>query len=313
MLNPWKTDALQRLENTLKIRKRRRIGLLFWGFLFSTIVCVIFLQLGGACVTMVARSFEGPSDVYNRGVAHLNRGEYDNAISEFSRIMSMSPVSSDAYCARGVCYLRKDDYLWALRDFDVALNLNPKNETANYNLAICCRKLVEQVTRSLARDGLISAQGKLKGYIRSLEKGEYPPEALNSLAWFLVSGPTEIRDARVALRLAEKATTKDSERWNFQGTLGVAQYRCGHYSAALATLTKADELYNRDHAGRIQSAHHPVHVATIAMSLFQTGRNEDARGYFRQLQTLMKDPSNANDPDTRTLAEEAESLLGLGG
>jgi len=47
-------------------------------------------------------------DYYNQGVARLEKGEYDAAISDLTKAIKMRPRSALAHFYRGRAYFRKD-------------------------------------------------------------------------------------------------------------------------------------------------------------------------------------------------------------
>jgi tetratricopeptide (TPR) repeat protein len=66
------------------------------------------------------------------------------------------------------------------------------------------------------------------------------PEALNEFAWFLVDCPdVTLRDPQRAIQLAEQAVSQRPGSGAFWNTLGIAQYRAGQWSAAIADLEKS--------------------------------------------------------------------------
>ena len=71
---------------------------------------------------------------YNRGVAHLRKGQNDQAISDFSMAILLNPKFVMAYNNRGLAYGRdKGRYDKAISDFNKAIELNPRNvEAYNY-------------------------------------------------------------------------------------------------------------------------------------------------------------------------------------
>jgi eukaryotic-like serine/threonine-protein kinase len=65
------------------------------------------------------------------------------------------------------------------------------------------------------------------------------PTLFNERAWRLLTGPEAQRNPTRALELAQKAVERAPHDNNFQNTLGVAQYRCRQYKAAVVTLEKS--------------------------------------------------------------------------
>ncbi len=46
----------------------------------------------------------GESDHYNKGIEHYNRGDYDNAVVEFERVIAETTNKSDPYYQLGMFY-----------------------------------------------------------------------------------------------------------------------------------------------------------------------------------------------------------------
>jgi Tfp pilus assembly protein PilF len=63
--------------------------------------------------------------------------------------------------------------------------------------------------------------------------------ANNNLAWLLVAGPKELRDAQAALPLARKAAELEPNTAVCLNTLGVVLYRNGLYAEAITVLEKS--------------------------------------------------------------------------
>jgi tetratricopeptide (TPR) repeat protein len=64
----------------------------------------------------LAGSRDKSVDHYNRGTADLKRGEYDQAISEFTKAIEISPGFAAAYGNRGLAYAKKGEYDLAISD-----------------------------------------------------------------------------------------------------------------------------------------------------------------------------------------------------
>ena len=65
-------------------------------------------------------------DFYNQGLAWYQKGEYDRAISDFTKVLEMAPEGMDNYVVyynRGLAYYKLRDYDLAIKDFDTGLQL----------------------------------------------------------------------------------------------------------------------------------------------------------------------------------------------
>jgi len=72
----------------------------------------------------------------NRGVDYLGKGDYDQAISEFTKAIEIDPSLPDAYSNRGDAYLHKANYDQAISDCTKAIAINPNFETAYLNRGV---------------------------------------------------------------------------------------------------------------------------------------------------------------------------------
>ena len=64
-------------------------------------------------------------EYYNGGVARLEKGENDAAISDFTKAIEMRPGFANAYFYRGRAYLHKGENDQALSDLDKAIEIDP--------------------------------------------------------------------------------------------------------------------------------------------------------------------------------------------
>jgi len=71
----------------------------------------------------------------NRGAAYGEKGQYDQAISEFNKAIEINTRYSKAYNNRGIVYRRKGQYDRAISDFNKAIEINPLDAEAYNNMA----------------------------------------------------------------------------------------------------------------------------------------------------------------------------------
>ena len=62
----------------------------------------------------------------NRGFDYCQTGQYDQAISDFSKAIEMNPRLAPAYNNRGAAYLYKGQYDRAISDLSKAIEINPR-------------------------------------------------------------------------------------------------------------------------------------------------------------------------------------------
>jgi serine/threonine protein kinase/WD40 repeat protein/Tfp pilus assembly protein PilF len=92
--------------------------------------------------------------------------------------------------------------------------------------------------------------GEAVGFLRQALRADpdFAP-AHNDLAWILVAGPENLRDAKEALTLAERAVRLAHDERFYLNTLGVAQYRNGQDREAVLTLEKSLARSQGDYDG----------------------------------------------------------------
>ncbi len=71
----------------------------------------------------------------NRGIAHSLKGELENAIADFDKAIELDPNYTDAYINRGATYADKGELDKAIADFDKAIELDPEKLEAYFSRA----------------------------------------------------------------------------------------------------------------------------------------------------------------------------------
>jgi serine/threonine-protein kinase len=90
-----------------------------------------------SCATTEPKQSESrnPKFYNDRGIAHGEKGKYDQAISDFNKAIEINPRYGKAYNNRGIVYRLKGRYDQAIADFNKAMQINPMDAQAYNNLA----------------------------------------------------------------------------------------------------------------------------------------------------------------------------------
>ena len=73
--------------------------------------------------------------LYRLGLALLQKGQLDSAISYFNRVLSINPGHTQAHGALGVIFFQQEKWQQAVDEFDTILRLEPNNRHARSMLA----------------------------------------------------------------------------------------------------------------------------------------------------------------------------------
>jgi tetratricopeptide (TPR) repeat protein len=79
---------------------------------------------------------------YNRGFSYHNKGAYDWAIADYSAALNINQNYTEALHSRGTVYKNKGDYFRAIADYTTALNINPNDTLARLSLDIVRKEQV---------------------------------------------------------------------------------------------------------------------------------------------------------------------------
>jgi len=74
----------------------------------------------------------------NRAGDYVNKGRYDQAISDCDKALEINPKLAMAYVTRAVAYVKKGQYDQAISDCNKALEINPKLAMAYVTRAVAC-------------------------------------------------------------------------------------------------------------------------------------------------------------------------------
>lgn len=100
------------------MKKKTNIGIL--------VLLAAFLAFGN----IYAQKSE--EEVLNKGVNYIQKGMFDDAITEFNKAIEMNSHCDEAYLYRGEAYSKKGNYSQAITDYTKAIEINPHFVEAFY-------------------------------------------------------------------------------------------------------------------------------------------------------------------------------------
>jgi tetratricopeptide (TPR) repeat protein len=127
----------------------------------------------------------------DRGLLFSERGDYDNAIAEFTEAIKLNPDYTNAYTSRGDAYYDTKDYDRAIEDYNTALRIDPHDAAAYNNRGVAYKhkglpdRAIEDYNAALRYDSHDAVAYNNRG-------GSYLAKVLNDLA---------IEDYSAALRI----------------------------------------------------------------------------------------------------------------
>lgn len=136
---------------------------------FISVFLVLLFFSRGICRTEAGVHFE-------KGVDYINQGDYQQAIEEFNRVISIDPEYVDAYCGIGIAYLNQKNYKKAIEAFEKATTLAPDEPIAYYLLGRAYEEIMnyEQAISAWNKFLALHPKGKrarrLRKHIRRLEE-----------------------------------------------------------------------------------------------------------------------------------------------
>jgi tetratricopeptide (TPR) repeat protein len=127
-------------------------------------------------------------DAYQRGLAALGQGEFDQAASAFGEAIKLKPDEAKYYGMRGTAWLRKGDYQQGLADMKEAIRLNPNDLGAKYQptsgkeLSAAALEHGRKQMEKMLKDRPAMAQfGEETEFMRSWAARKFAGEDLGSL------------------------------------------------------------------------------------------------------------------------------------
>jgi tetratricopeptide (TPR) repeat protein len=73
---------------------------------------------------------------FYRGIAYGEKRQFDQAIDDFTEALKIAPKGVGAYYYRGIAYTKKGQFDWAIDDFTKALEIDPRGADAYFNRGV---------------------------------------------------------------------------------------------------------------------------------------------------------------------------------
>ncbi len=212
-------------------------------------------------------------------------------VARLTSVLARQPEDVTALWQRARAHIALRQEEEAIADCDRALSIDPENQhpyfwraRANLNLNRCADALAD--------------------FRQSYARRADDDWCLRHIAWILVAGPPELRNAAEARQFAEEAVKLSAERQRsnpglFLATLGMAQYRLGDHETALATLDKAVAMGVADSRT----------LLFLALCHFQLGSGESARLCFEEATRLISGQLPDDYGDVTLIVAEVAQVL----
>jgi len=90
-----------------------------------------------SCTAVISRGLVDRNDLAtaykNRGDAHDDEGQYEQALEDYARAVETNPQDAEAFNSRGTTYIALQRYELAIEAFDRAIGINPSSPVALAN------------------------------------------------------------------------------------------------------------------------------------------------------------------------------------
>ncbi|HUG93043.1 MAG TPA: protein kinase [Planctomycetaceae bacterium] len=256
------------------------------------------------------------------GQAYYTLGRYEEAVAAFTGYIGLNPHDFAGYCVRSCAFIELGRLDEALADLNMFCQIAPRNRVAFSNRALVhsrlgraddaiadLTKLIELVpddASAYLRRATLHAQVQRyeqarTDYQRASQLDIREPKQMNNAAWFLATCPyVAFRAPAEAVRLARRAVELKPDDGTYWNTLGVAHYRAGNCSEAIAALHKAEEF--------LPDTFFAFNGFFLAMAHCRLDNRGEARQWYDKAVEWMA--KNApNDKELFRFRAEAEALL----
>jgi len=190
----------------------------------------------------------------NLGISLLDRGQTNDAISQFQIAIALMPNYPDAHYNLGNALIKKSQPDEAIAEYQTALRLNPNNANAHVNLGV-------------ALDNQGRTDEAVVQYQATLRLQPDDADTLNNLGYLWVQRGENLDQARA---LIEKAVQLDPRNAGYLDSLGLALLKLNQPQDGLRQLLQAvarsttPDASIYEHLGDAYAALHQNHLAATA-------------------------------------------------
>jgi len=140
----------------------------------SGVIIVVLVALIGTTIALAVggcKDSRNYRDYYNQGVARLEKGEYDAAISDLTKAIKMRPRFALAHFYRGRAYFRKGEHDKSLSDLTEAVELDPALAVAYSERGVIhfIRKEYDKVWENIHKHESLGLQAD-PGFLKALRE-----------------------------------------------------------------------------------------------------------------------------------------------
>lgn len=225
------------------------------------IVSIIFFLLS-LMVCWTYQGWAGAVEDVNAGVAAVKAGEYEEAISFFTKAIESGELSQEdlsaAYDNRGNAWFKKGEYDNAIADYTQAIEivqdiiLTSVNrvrllKSSDRRIMAYSIKILEigneqaniYYNRGVAWENKGDNDRAIADYTSAFDRNTKHVSACNSLAWLMATCPDDrYRDGKQAVEFAKKAVKLEKAAFTLD-TLAAAYAEAGRFQDAIKTQEKA--------------------------------------------------------------------------
>lgn len=216
-------------------------------------------------------------------------------LEKLNSAVQSDPSSATALRSRAKFHSDNEDYERSIADWSSLIAMQPNDVMLRYLRAYDC---------SHADD--VWAKQAIADYDFVLAADDVPNDkyelSLNSLAWLLVTGPIELRDADRARILARKANSRSPGTDYIQNTLAWALYRCGEYRESRELLL--------DNVSRESNNQKGLDWLCLAMCSHQLNMAEESNNAWNQSIRYIATAEESELEELQKLSREVAIAIG---